>query len=359
MRNKLKSNKAITLIALIITIIVMLILVGVVVSVVINSNLLETARTAGEKMNIDKEKEAIALAWSSMTIGKYVDDQEITAELFEETLRKEGNDTAVSEDEEGFLIYFRETNRSYKVDNIGHIIEDSNNVYKGKYTIANMSELQRFRDEVNAGTFSGAENDNTAYLIADIDMSSETNWTPIGNKQEKAFTGTFVGNNHKINNLSINATEYGVGLFGYNNGSITDITILSGNIVSSGERVGAICGVNYGNIENCKNYAYIIGYADIGGITGQCVGGEVIKCSNYSKIEGTNRWTGGIVGSLYNNGSVSECLNAGDIKCTGTGGCTGGIVGGTSQNGATISNCYNFGNIEGIFFVRRNNWRSQ
>ena len=49
MRNKLKQNKAITLIALIITVIVMLILVGVTVSVVINSNLLGTAKDAVDR----------------------------------------------------------------------------------------------------------------------------------------------------------------------------------------------------------------------------------------------------------------------------------------------------------------------
>ena len=55
MRNK---EKGITLIALIITIIVMLILVGVVVTVVIQSNLLGTAKTAGDKYKTAYENES-------------------------------------------------------------------------------------------------------------------------------------------------------------------------------------------------------------------------------------------------------------------------------------------------------------
>ena len=55
MRNK---EKGITLIALIITIIVMLILVGVVVTVVIQSNLLGTAKTAGDKYKTAYEEES-------------------------------------------------------------------------------------------------------------------------------------------------------------------------------------------------------------------------------------------------------------------------------------------------------------
>ena len=53
-----KKEKGITLIALIITIIVMLILVGVVVTVVIQSNLLGTAKTAGDKYKTAYEEES-------------------------------------------------------------------------------------------------------------------------------------------------------------------------------------------------------------------------------------------------------------------------------------------------------------
>ena len=58
MNFKFKNKSGITLIALIITIIVMLILVGVVVTVVIQSNLLGTAKTAGDKYKTAYENES-------------------------------------------------------------------------------------------------------------------------------------------------------------------------------------------------------------------------------------------------------------------------------------------------------------
>ena len=58
MNFKLKNKSGITLIALIITIIVMLILVGVVVTVIIQSNLLGTAKTAGDKYKTAYEDES-------------------------------------------------------------------------------------------------------------------------------------------------------------------------------------------------------------------------------------------------------------------------------------------------------------
>ena len=58
MNFKFKNKSGITLIALIITIIVMLILVGVVVTVVIQSNLLGTAKTAGDKYKTAYEDES-------------------------------------------------------------------------------------------------------------------------------------------------------------------------------------------------------------------------------------------------------------------------------------------------------------
>ena len=54
----MRKNQGITLIALIITIIVMLILVGVVVTVVIQSDLLGTAKTAGDKYKTAYEEES-------------------------------------------------------------------------------------------------------------------------------------------------------------------------------------------------------------------------------------------------------------------------------------------------------------
>ena len=60
--NKLKSTNAITLIALIITIIVMLILVGVTINFAINGGIINKAKTASSKMQIETEREQLLSA---------------------------------------------------------------------------------------------------------------------------------------------------------------------------------------------------------------------------------------------------------------------------------------------------------
>lgn len=59
---KLRQNKGITLIALIITIIVMLILVGVTVTVAINGGLFKSAKEGAEGTIIAREKEQLMAA---------------------------------------------------------------------------------------------------------------------------------------------------------------------------------------------------------------------------------------------------------------------------------------------------------
>ena len=58
MKTKIKNNKGITLIALIITIIIMLILVAITINVVINSGLITSAKNAGKKTRTAYEEEA-------------------------------------------------------------------------------------------------------------------------------------------------------------------------------------------------------------------------------------------------------------------------------------------------------------
>ena len=70
-RKKLKRNKGITLIALVITIIVLLILAGVSIAMLTGENgILTQAQNASEQTQIGEEKEAISLAMQSLLIDK-------------------------------------------------------------------------------------------------------------------------------------------------------------------------------------------------------------------------------------------------------------------------------------------------
>lgn len=96
-------------------------------------------------------------------------------------------------------------------------------------------------------------NGKTVILTADLDMKGMT-WTPIGGQVAgdglgKAFSGTFDGNNHTINGLTVKGDEY-VGLFGTAVGTIKNLKMT--NVKATGTHyVAAVVGYSYGNIENC------------------------------------------------------------------------------------------------------------
>ena len=77
----MKTQKGITLIALIITIIVMLILVGVSVSVALNTGLFETAQGVAKNTEIAREEEA-AIANGTINVdGENIDIDDYIASL--------------------------------------------------------------------------------------------------------------------------------------------------------------------------------------------------------------------------------------------------------------------------------------
>lgn len=256
----MKSNsKGITLIALVITIIVLLILAGITIATLTGDNgIIGKAINAKNETNKANVKEQLGLAvTNSFSKGKL--DKDI---LLENIGNIEGAEISSAE----FPIKVNLNSIEAQIDEDGNVTimgeSHEDDEYKGKYTIANIEQLEKFRTEVNNGTFSGANNDNTAYLTKDLDLSTIENWKPIGISEEKQFNGTFIGNNHKIKNLKINGDSRFQGLFGFNGGTINGIIIESGTINNTKALVGAICGQNNGNIINCINKADIFVKAD-------------------------------------------------------------------------------------------------
>ena len=203
------------------------------------------------------------------------------------------------------------------------------------------------------------------------DISLEgVNWIPIGNNNNE-FSGNYDGNNKTISNLSIsfentNNEQYNngnVGLFGYNSGSISNLSIDSADINinnASTLKIGCVLGRNnFGTIENCnvKNSAISVsnsGNIDVGGIcgfsylasngkgniTGCNLKNTTISCStngNYSAE------VGGICGWAGYNVDISKCSvvnDSGSHKISGSSNYlseVGGICGNTS---GSITSCY-------------------
>jgi len=226
--------------------------------------------------------------------------------------------------------------------------------------ISTVDQLKEFRDAVNGGNgYAG----KTVKLTADLDLSSEANWKPIGNLVAypgQSFNGIFDGDNHVISNLTVNdnTPNHAVaGLFGsVVNGTIKNLTVKNVNIQSTHFAGGIVAYTsNAPTIENCKVIGGTIkstpeivdGSYDngdkVGGIMGYATAGSTI---NNCWVEGVTitgyRDLGGIVGfsagnvtnNTVKNVTVQQNLTNGYKIPTPT--TIGDIIG--RDGGATLSN---------------------
>ena len=158
------------------------------------------------------------------------------------------------------------------------------------------------------------------YMLAnDIDMSGFYTFEPIGNETDGAFTGTFDGNGYSIKNLVLNYETYKyVGLFGYLDGSVSNVHLDNADVVG-GRYVGGIAGYadGKGNVTGCSvsgqvhvQPTYFTSY--LGGIVGrsEC---DIEDCVNEAVINMNYRtgsptvYIAGIVG--YSLGNIEKCEN--------------------------------------------------
>ena len=254
------------------------------------------------------------------------------------------------------------------------------------YLIGSPDELMWFNQN--------AKMTDSARLTADIcineDVTADTaslyNWTPIGWYRDynnfNKYKGTFDGGNHTIRGLyiSIKATSISdnhanyTGLFGYadtdsviRNLTISDSKIENVSTASNkGQYVGAIAG-NAGTIENChvtdsvtvhgkRSYTGgVAGYvnkgitkssnaakvtsegSNVGGITGNMNGTNMLACYNSGTITGASL-VGGLAGALYSGGTIDSCYNTGAVTATSTKGVAGGLLG--NFRSGTLTNSY-------------------
>ena len=245
--------------------------------------------------------------------------------------------------------------------------------------ISTAAELASFRDRVNAGmTYEGL----TVKLTANIDLSTQGNWNPIGNRYalnnkgkpvdttkndenkayRKAFMGTFDGQGHTISGLFINsnaenykapkaASEDGnkntssyAALFGYvDNATVKNFTI---NGTVWGTDVAGVIGIlgDKCTVDSVVSNVEVAGKAGtngeellrgkVGGIVNMTKGdgSTITNCTNNGMIsnglnqEGNGDYAGGIIALIQNKKiTIENCKNAGDV--TSAGNTAGGIVG--------------------------------
>lgn len=162
---------------------------------------------------------------------------------------------------------------------------------------------------------------------------------PIGSSSTP-FTGIFDGGGHTIDNLFINRTaEDNVGLFGYSQGTISNMKLINANITGQ-SNVGGLIGYNSGSMEK----SFITGIVTGGNSTGGLVGGNhgiIDGAANMVNVTGTGWNTGGIAG--YNDGSITNSVNSGAVSAYH--GSSGGLVG---LNDGLVTNSSSTGAISGV-----------
>ena len=296
----LNAKRGITLIALVITVIILLILAGTAISISINgSNIFEKTSEAREDWNAKVKTEEVTI--NDYLV--YVDD--LTIPAWDGTVGTSfAGGTGTKED-------------PYRVENgeqlayLAKSVNDGNN-YTGKFIV----------------------------LIKSINLGM-IKFTPIG--LNRNFNGTIDGNGNVITGINICEEEIvRIGLIARLNedGKIQNLKLGNGTIIGL-NNVGGIVGENHGIISNCSNKASVktLNF-QVGGITGlNEANGSIINCYNSGNIEATTSNAGGISGSIR-GGSISGCVNTGNITSNRQ---AGGISGAT--NGANIYGCYNTGKV--------------
>lgn len=253
-----------------------------------------------------------------------------------------------------------------------------------KILISTADDLMNFAKCVNAQD--GTENMDV-YLEKDIDMSSVSNWTPIGNGtfsgtavSGAAFKGTFYGKNHTIKGLKMVVPADApagttCGLFGVISGAtVKDVNIGEGSAFTSSSAKmtcgGAVAGaVVNSTIDHCSSLASfdISGGAEnvgqrFGGVAGSVysageVAAQVVNCTNFGAFKSVNKTNsknggtafsiGGVVGFAESASTalrtmVKSCDNYGamDVQAS----RNAGVVATLNKN-ATVEDCKNYGEI--------------
>lgn len=222
-----------------------------------------------------------------------------------------------------------------------------------KAGIASLDDLRSLARAVNAGESLAAWEDAEGVIRqqADIDFGGVATWTPIGlygQDGEVPFTGVYDGGGFRL--LNCRLTQDGAssfGIFGYNTGTIRNLTVECFSVCGSGT-TGALCGRNSGLIEQCTNRTQVGSEstaANVGGICGTNLSGGVVRnCRNEGGVSG-HAWIGGICGqngvrTESTESLVTECVNTGPV--TSEGAMAGGIAGAAFS---TVRGCMNSGEV--------------
>jgi hypothetical protein len=234
------------------------------------------------------------------------------------------------------------------------------------YQIGTAQDLADFAALVNGGEFTA-----NAVLTSDIDMSTLSEWTAIGDwstgsGSNACYKGHFDGQGYKITGFNFTSNKNYFGIFGVIStgalienfsvyGTITSNVATSGVVGYARDATPTIRNIHsYLNINNTK------AGGRVGGILGSSVNGTIVvdRCTYSGTLDGNdaggNGNYGGIVGYLNNNASahlrITNCLFDGKLvnSAETPGNCTfGGMLGYVGANpDVTVTNCLSIGTLQ-------------
>ncbi|MFT3753093.1 MAG: T9SS type A sorting domain-containing protein [Paludibacter sp.] len=164
-------------------------------------------------------------------------------------------------------------------------------------------------------------------------------WKPVGSNSFR-FKGNFNGQNHTLSNLYINdvsteASQVYLGLFGFVDEAIIDSIYISSGAIKGINYLGGVCGqAANSKIRACGNNSTLTGKAFMGGMCGFADATIIEGCTNSGSIHGSMNCIGGIAGRAYRS-TISNTINTSSVSGSGS---TGAICGESQLS--SVLNCF-------------------
>lgn len=372
-KQEVKSNKGITLIALVITIIVLLILAGVSISMLVGENgIITQAQKAKNETERAAQKEANSINEIENMMNEMINENMLTDKtpgVMEGDGSTENPYIINSIEDLVVFAYDVRNGKTYKDKTIklGRTLDFSNN---NSYVEAYRSDYGEYGYE---GKLKEMLSNNRGFLSIGKSFFSE-----LESETKKGFEGVFDGNNNKIKNMMMHVDKNtavesdkdvfaSIAMFSINKGEIKNLGIENIRLyvesdINKFTNVGSLIGINFGKVTNCYSTGTVECKSahwsvNIGGLVGanngriECSYNEAnIKTINIGNVNtqietriggllGINEIEG-ILDNIYNIGTVDSKAPTNmirmDIYC-------GGLTG---RNLGTVQNGYNIGDVK-------------
>ena len=393
---KLKENKGITLIALVVTIVVLLILAAISIQMLRGDNgIVKQAVKSKEDTAIAREKEILNVSLSAIRSGNQGSLIFTEGELQDE-LKKHTDDVEVRKSTDTlYLVRYTDSNREYEVTPDGKVegatprigpdkvtpwdekknddvvmlqciedlvqlskdVNDGINSYEGKtFKIEFDLNFQSINSYKNPNTEDfGDVNGNGVTEPLITELTTGQGFIPIG-KYSSPFSGNLDGQGHRIINLMEKRESGYSGLIGYATFSYAkDLKMENVNITESRGPAAAIIAQYAGSdltLTNCKVSGKISGNSDSGGMIAyinnynseKIINANIKDCVNDAIVESINSYPSGIIARIQNVNEIiiENCENNGQIIGRDIGGLLTHCF---SNNNVTIRNCKNNANL--------------